>query len=1056
MGKLLSMKTRLLFVFAFLVFQNSFAHATSIVDPVAPILSPLIYCDPNNDGFGEFDLTAQNALILSAQSGSPSDYEVLYFETPSFSDDGIDISSPYNNITVWNQTIYYRIRNVNTNSYADGYLVLNVNPRPEATTPSDYHLCNSSGIAGTETFNLSTTIPEILGSLDPTSVSVSFYLTQSNAENGLSPLANNFTNYTSWQETVYVRVTSNSTGCYSVVPLSLVVDPLPQSIQPNYPQYDLCDTNLLGVGYEAFDLTSRINSILLGQIGMSVSFYPSLGDAQNNTDEIINPSSYVNMTPYVQTLGIRIINMTTGCYVISTMDIRVNPLPQLVIPTPYEVCDDNQDGITTFDLTSLIPGLTQGADYSMTFHETQMDAEVNGTTIPSPVNYMNIDPYTQIIYARAQDQNTYCVAIVPVKLQVNPSPVATVVPNLVVCDQDTNTQNGITAFDLTQQTIAILAQQPLAASNYTVTFYQSEAMAFAGSAAIIPTVNYVGSNGETIWFRVENNATHCYNIGSFQLIVNSPMLLTTPTPLQVCDSDANPNNQYTTFDLTVKSSEIVQGSPSATVTYYPSFSAALTDTNPIVNPTAYVNLNPSVQTLGVRVMTSSGCLSITTLDIRVLPIPVPNVNPPALKACDADGNGSEVFNLTVNNTYIGNGDPTVAFHYYNTLSDAEASINEIINPTAYTSSGGTIRIRVENNRVDYQGNHCYVIVSQNLSVVSSLTPSIYALSNSICVDYITGTVIRPLTLQTNIGNPSAFTFEWYEAADPNTVIGTSPTFTVDTPAPGATSRYYSVVVTSTTSSGCNGTASPYQVLQSGPATPPFGSSGYTVANLSGVQSITVNIVGYGNYEYSLDIGPHQASNVFENVPIGSHTVRIWDIEGNCSPLIINNIGISTSQVDAPTGLNSQTLPPGSTLADIVVNGTNIQWYSTATNRSATATPLPLNTILVDSMTYYATQTVGGVESTAYLPVTVHLSLGIDNNETFPIRYAPNPVKNVLTLQSSQVLKSVRVYSMLGQKVFEQEYSDTNISIDLSNLTSGNYILKAEGETGQKTIRIVKE
>ncbi len=91
-----------------------------------------------------------------------------------------------------------------------------------------------------------------------------------------------------------------------------------------------------------------------------------------------------------------------------------------------------------------------------------------------------------------------------------------------------------------------------------------------------------------------------------------------------------------------------------------------------------------------------------------------------------------------------------------------------------------------------------------------------------------------------------------------------------------------------------------------------------------------------------------------------------------------------------------------------------------------------------------------------LPISVHLNLGVENPEILPINYAPNPVKNNLTLQSTQILKSVVVYTMLGQKVMEQNCNATDVTIDLSRLTTGNYILKAQGETGQKTIRIIKE
>ena len=67
------------------------------------------------------------------------------------------------------------------------------------------------------------------------------------------------------------------------------------------------------------------------------------------------------------------------------------------------------------------------------------------------------------------------------------------------------------------------------------------------------------TTSQKIWVRVEDNNTGCYNIGSFDIIINIPLLLTTPTPLSVCDDDANPNNQFHSFDLTVGDVMITQG-----------------------------------------------------------------------------------------------------------------------------------------------------------------------------------------------------------------------------------------------------------------------------------------------------------------------------------------------------------------------------------------------------------------------------------------------------------------------------------------------------------------
>ncbi|MFA6274310.1 MAG: hypothetical protein WC662_04060, partial [Candidatus Paceibacterota bacterium] len=344
--------------------------------PLAVTPQPLQYCDPNNDGFGEFDLNDATDEITGGPLAPGSGVSVSYHETPDDASIGanpIPLNTPYNNIDPWSQILYVRVFYTLTGCANYVQLKLNVNPTPEATQPAPYELCDYSGAVGHEAFNLTTRIPEILGGINPATVTVSFYhtLTDAQAPTGAIVNVTNYTNVPVDTETLYVRVEDITTGCYDIVTLTLVVNPLPNSLQPNYPQYSLCDNDQSRIGYEVFDLAGQVDGILLGQTGMSVAFYPSLGDAQSGTGQIMN-LMYENTIQYVQTLGIVITNQATGCYVISTMDIRVEPLPSLIPPSgPYTLCDQNQDGFTSFDLTTLIPGMLGGVtSYTVSFHET--------------------------------------------------------------------------------------------------------------------------------------------------------------------------------------------------------------------------------------------------------------------------------------------------------------------------------------------------------------------------------------------------------------------------------------------------------------------------------------------------------------------------------------------------------------------------------------------------------------------------------------------------------------------------------------------------------------
>ncbi|MDA7728404.1 hypothetical protein N8858_05985 [Flavobacteriaceae bacterium] len=118
--------------------------------------------------------------------------------------------------------------------------------------------------------------------------------------------------------------------------------------------------------------------------------------------------------------------------------------------------------------------------------------------------------------------------------------------------------------------------------------------------------------------------------------------------------------------------EITDGDGSLEVVYYTTLLDAEDATNAIADPTAYTNTaigtaaaNP--QTVHIRVTDlDTGCYDLTTLTIRVLPNPTPNLNPDNLIACDDtnSGDGLEVFDLKTYETLIINGELNVSPTYH--------------------------------------------------------------------------------------------------------------------------------------------------------------------------------------------------------------------------------------------------------------------------------------------------------------------------------------------------------------------------------------------------------
>ncbi|ESU26468.1 hypothetical protein FLJC2902T_24370 [Flavobacterium limnosediminis JC2902] len=69
---------------------------------------------------------------------------------------------------------------------------------------------------------------------------------------------------------------------------------------------------------------------------------------------------------------------------------------------------------------------------------------------------------------------------------------------------------------------------------------------------------------------------------------------------------------------------------------------------------------------------------------------------------------------------------------------------------------------------------------------------------------------------------------------------------------------------------------------------------------------------------------------------------------------------------------------------------------------------------------------------------------------------PNPVKDVLNLSYSSEISSVEVYNMLGQNVLTKTLNVAQGQIDMSNLNSGNYIVKVTADGLTKTIKVIKK
>jgi len=134
-------------------------------------------------------------------------------------------------------------------------------------------------------------------------------------------------------------------------------------------------------------------------------------------------------------------------------------------------------------------------------------------------------------------------------------------------------------------------------------------------------------------------------------------------------------------------------------------------------------------------------------------------------------------------------------------------------------------------------------------------------------------------------------------------------------------------------------------------------------------SITLNITG-GAAPFSYVWSSGQTTANISGLAAGVYTVTVTDAN-NCTATQTATV-VAPGFVYAPVATNqSFCTGQNATLADVVVTGSNIKWYNAATGGAL----LPATTVLVNGVTYYASQTVGLCESSSRTAVQITLGQG---------------------------------------------------------------------------------
>jgi len=340
---------------------------------------------------------------------------------------------------------------------------------------------------------------------------------------------------------------TDSFGCTYVETVCIDVAPEITSVQPT--DIIVCQNS----GSVTVDLTTNDDEIRNGLVATDydVTYFNSDSDAQADTNPILTPDALpvsANTTVWA-----RVFDNVNNCFTTEQVNVVFQEVIYNSVPA-MESCDDlSGDEIESFDLTTQIAGIlgTQSpADFNVAFFTSQQDADDNMNAITTPAAYDNLsNPET--IYVRisnAQDQDCYQTG--SFTIEVLGAPAIGTVAN--VSDCATNPTTNELDLTLADYDAAVLDGQSAAA--YTITYYNSESNAQSGSSAL--NSPYAAGDQETIYARITDNATGCFDYTSFSVTVEVCEVFIpegfSPNGDGVNDTFAMPNiEQFPNFELTI-------------------------------------------------------------------------------------------------------------------------------------------------------------------------------------------------------------------------------------------------------------------------------------------------------------------------------------------------------------------------------------------------------------------------------------------------------------------------------------------------------------------------
>lgn len=565
----------------------------------------------------------------------------------------------------------------NSNCIIQDEVIVTLNTEQEAEDVEDFQLCdiNSNGV---ETFDLSTMQASVLASVPDADYNISYHYSSTEAGNGNNPITTPIQN-TSNPQPIYVRIEDINSGCLAFTSFNLVVNPLPAVNSPT--QLDICD-DATADGITSIDLNLANDGITSGNANYIVNYHFTLEDAENIENIIAIP--YTNTNP-TEEIFVSIEDAITGCK--TTASITINVLEAPIINTETQEinsCEQgNSDGLTTFDLTTVVSDVLNGlTGVSYSFHTNYEDALIGVNPISDIENFSNTNPYTQTVYISVMDDDTGCITVTPIQLYSNMLQSESNIRDYATCDDETN--DGISDFNLEEIATSIAN----GIENVTVTFYESEEDQTNETNPLDHTLPYtVTSSPQTINITLET--PECIFTTEIDFVIHPAVIIQPLEPQSYCDTN---DDGFTSIELATFNDYVSQGIATPLVSYFLTEEDAQNYENEL--PAYYTNTsNPQIVYARVRNNTTR-CFDVAELEIQVIPAPTV-MQPENIVICDDDQDAFYIVNLEDKISEIVSNTSNLNISFHTTEENANSGLEPIEDAASYNANTQIIYTRVE-------------------------------------------------------------------------------------------------------------------------------------------------------------------------------------------------------------------------------------------------------------------------------------------------------------------------------------------------------------------------